>query len=170
MEFRPHRPPAPLREFVAAEQKLERMGWRIPPSYKEFLHCQDGGKPVRTEFAFSQHGRFQTSLVRTFLGVTPSPNGDIIDTLDLLGDRMLTGVLPIGDDPVGNLICLDGRDGRDGPMLFWDHERETEPPSDANLFRVAPDLATFLESLTVPEELPPLPPRPSRLRRLFGRD
>jgi hypothetical protein len=169
IEIENSRPPAPLRELVAAEQELERMGWRIPPSYKEFLAHQDGGEPVRMQFAFTQHGRAQESLVRTFLGVAPAPNGDIVETLELLGDRMLTGVLPIGNDPVGNLICLDGRDGRDGPVLFWDHERETEPPSDANLFELAPDLPTFLESLTPPDELPPTPPPPSRLRRLFGR-
>jgi hypothetical protein len=169
MELADHRPPAPLRDLVAAEQRLERMGWRIPPSYREFLAHQDGGEPVVSEFAFTQHGRDQESLVRTFLGVTPSHNGDIVETLELLGDRMLAGVLPIGDDPMGNLICLDGRDGRDGPVLFWDHERETEPPSDANLFELAPDLESFLESLTPPEELPAPPPQPSRLRRLFAR-
>jgi hypothetical protein len=71
---------------------------------------------------------------------------------------------------LGNLICLDGRDGRDGPVLFRDHERETEPPSDANLFELAPDLEAFLESLAPPEELPAPPsPPPSRLRRLFAR-
>src|SRR4051794_17889406 len=166
MEFSEHRPPAPLSELVAAENELAAMGWRIPPSYKEFLHHQDGGKPVRSQFEYTEAGRERVGIVRTFLGIGPSPNGDIIDTLKLLGDRVPAGVLPLGDDGIGNLVCLDGRDGRDGPVLIWAHERETEPPSEANLFPVAPDLAIFLETLTLPDELPPLPPRTSRLRRL----
>ena len=63
-------------------------------------------------------------------------------------DRVPPGVTVIADDPGGNHICLDGRDGGDGPVLFWDHDYESDPPDEANLYVIAPDLETFLDRLT----------------------
>jgi hypothetical protein len=168
IQIRDERPPVPPERLAEAEARLAEIGTRIPPSYRAFLAEQDGGKPVRNAFSFQQHDREQHDLVRLFFGIAESPNGDLVSEADLARDRLPADVLPIATDSFDNLIVLDGREGRDGPVLFWDHEFQSDPPSEDDLFWVAPDLETFLTELEedVDEE-----PRPERkgLRRLFRR-
>jgi hypothetical protein len=169
IETRDERPPVPADALAAAEARLAEIGTRIPPSYKAFLAEQDGGKPVRNVFAFRQRDRDQEDLVRLFFGIAESPNGDLVSAADTARDSLPADVLPIATDNFGNLILLDGRDGSDGPVLFWDHEFQSDPPSEDDLFWVAPDLEAFLRELSEDDDEPP-PPEPRRgLGRLFGR-
>jgi hypothetical protein len=166
------RPPVSAAELEAAEQRLADLGHPIPPSYRTFLTEQDGGRPIRDVFSFEQDNRRQEDAVKKFLGVAPpaAPGAtNLVITVEILMDRVPYGVLPIAKDHVGNLICLDGRDGRDGPVYFWDHEYEGDPPDEANLYEIAPDLQTFLSSLYEDPD-PPNPARKrGRLQRLLGR-
>jgi hypothetical protein len=110
IEFTEARPPVSSEDMAAAEQRLAELGHHIPPSYKAFLAEQDGGKPARNYFAFRQDDRDQEDLVRLFYGIAESPNGDLVDragTADLPA-----GMLPIATDWFGNLVVLDGREGR----------------------------------------------------------
>jgi cell wall assembly regulator SMI1 len=167
IEFRDDRPPAPAADLAEAERRLAELGQRIPPSYRALLAEQDGGRPVRARFAFQQEDRDQVDSVKWFLGVAPAPDGDLVETAEALWQRVPAGVLPIAPDPVGNFVCLDGREGRDGPVLLWDHEYEGEQADDANLYEVAPDLEAFLAGL-VEKPVPAAAP-PQRRFRLFGR-
>jgi hypothetical protein len=163
-------PAASASDLTAADEALARLGHTIPPSYRAFLAVHDGGTPVRDVFHFEQDDQAQSSLVQRFLGVAPTDalTGNLVGNARLLGERVPAGVLPIADDPFGNLVCIDARGGRDGPVLFWDHEYEGDPPDEANLYALAPDLQTFLDGLT--ERPPPPEPAPrSGLRRWFGR-
>jgi hypothetical protein len=166
------RPPAAAGDLEAAEARLDELGHRIPPSYRAFLAEHDGGEPVRGYFRFTQNDRDEEDMVQEFLGVAPvePPRLNLADTAGVLGDGVPSGVLAIAPDPLGNYVCLDTRDGRDGPVLFWDHEEGFDPPDESNLHEIAPDLQTFLDSLTEqPQQTPAPPPRPGGLRRLFGR-
>jgi SMI1 / KNR4 family (SUKH-1) len=147
IEIRDQRPPVSAERLTEAEARLAAIGTRIPPSYKAFLARQDGGKPVRNRFSFRQRDRDQEDFVRLFYGVGESPNGDLVSSAQTARDNLPADVLPIATDNFGNLILLDGRDGRDGAVLFWDHEFQSDPPSEDDLVRVAPDLATFLAEL-----------------------
>jgi hypothetical protein len=157
------RAPVPSAELEAAERRLADLGHPIPPSYREFLTQHDGGRPVNYCFSFEHEDRTLEEVVKKFFGVAPPASRgatNLVSTVEILMDRVPYGVLPIACDPFGNLICLDGRDGRDGPVYFWDHEYEGEPPDEANLYEIAPDLQTFLDSLY--ED--PDPPNPARKR------
>jgi hypothetical protein len=171
IEIRDDRPPVPAEALAAAEARLAELGHPIPPSYKAFLADQDGGKPVRGVFSFRQYDREDSDRVRLFYGIAESPNGDLVAQAEMMAGRLPQGVLPIAGDSFGNVVVLDGRDGSDGPILFWDHERETDLPDESDLFWVAPDLSTFLDQLEAPPEEPPAEPEPERTgwRRLFGR-
>lgn len=166
------RPPATAADLEAAEARLAELGHRIPESYRAFLAEHDGGEPVRAYYRFEQNERDEEDMVQTFLGVAPvdPPLMNLLDTAGVLGDGVPSGVLPIAPDPLGNYVCLDARDGRDGPVLFWDHEEGFDPPDDSNLHEIAPDLQTFLASLTERTETVP-PPQPQRTgwRRVLGR-
>jgi cell wall assembly regulator SMI1 len=161
-------PPVPPAELEAAQQRLAELGHPIPPSYRSFLTEHDGGVPVKDRFSFEHEDRTMHEVVQTFLGVAPPTSRHGMNLVDIVGLREAfpKGVVPIADDPFGNHICLDGRDGRDGPVYFWDHEYEGEEADFANLYLIAPDLRTFLSLL----HEDPDPPRPRRRRRwLFGR-
>jgi hypothetical protein len=157
--------------LAAAEERLTALGHQIPPSYKAFLAEQDGGKPVRGMFAFRQNDREQRDSVRLFYGIAESPNGDLVTETETMAGRLPSGVLPIAGDSLGNLVVIDGRDGNDGPVLFWDHEFETDLPDESDLFWVAPDLSTFLDQLEEEPEPSSAEPEPEKTgwRRLFGR-
>jgi cell wall assembly regulator SMI1 len=148
IEFIEDQPPVSAERLAAAEEQLAALGQRIPQSYKAFLAEHDGGEPVRNQFSFEGEGELENGEVQVFLGIAPSPDGDLVSKAKVMRDRVPPGVIVIADDPGGNHICLDGRDGRDGPVLFWDHDYESDPPDEANLYEVAPDLQTFLDSLT----------------------
>jgi hypothetical protein len=177
IEFEEHRPPAPPEALADTERRLAARGHRIPPSYRAFLAEQDGGRPVKDTFYFEQRDRRQSSGVSTFLGAQPRPGGsltsDLAGVVELVGD-IPPGILPIADDEVGNYVCIDTRDGRDGPVLFWDHEEgfDDDEVDFSNLYEIAPDLQTFLDGLTEPEPLPVEPVVVSTAkgwRKLFSR-
>jgi hypothetical protein len=173
IEFKEHRPPASPEALADTERRLAARGHRIPPSYRAFLAEQDGGRPVKDTFYFEQHDRRQSSGVSSFLGVETAPGGDLASVVELVGD-IPPGILPIAGDPLGNFVCIDAREGRDGPVLFWDHEEgfDDDEVDFSNLYEIAPDLQTFLDGLT---EAPPLPEEPVVVstakgwRRLFSR-
>jgi SMI1-KNR4 cell-wall len=160
IEIRDERPPVSAEALAEAEAQLAKLGHHIPPSYKAFLAEQDGGDPVRDVFRFRERDRDQQDTIRLFYGIAESPNGDLVDragSADVPG-----GLLPIATDAFGNLVVLDGREGRDGPVLFWDHD-----VGDEEMHWLAPDLQTFLDGLEEDTYEPP-PPKKG-LRRLFGR-
>jgi len=168
-ELKEPRPPATPEALAEAEQRLAELGHRIPPSYRAFLAEQDGGRPVKDTFTFEQHDREQSSRVAGLLGVEPAPYGDLVRTAGLVGD-IPPGVLPIAADEFGNYVCLDAREDRDGPVLFWDHEEgfDDGEVDDSNLYEIAPGLQAFLDGLTEKPALPPAEPKPRGLKRLFG--
>jgi hypothetical protein len=169
IEFLEHQPPVSSAALATAEKRLAELGHHIPPSYRAFLAEHNGGEPVRAVFSFQQDNKDQSDSVKVFFGIAPSPDGDLVDAAESVSGRVPAEVLPIGEDSFGNLICLDGREGRDGPVLFWDHEHEGEPPDEANLYEIAPDLQTFLNSLYEDPDPPVVPQQQTGWRRLFGR-
>jgi SMI1 / KNR4 family (SUKH-1) len=128
-------------------------------------------------FQVEFEGRRQSSGVSEFLGVEPSPSGsltgNLVGVVEIVGD-IPPGILPIASDETGNFVCIDTRESRDGPVLFWDHEEgfDDDEVDYSNLHEIAPDLQTFLDGLT---EAPPLPYKPVVVstakgwRRLFSR-
>jgi len=169
IEFANERPPVASDELADAERRLSELGQHIPRSYKTFLAHHDGGRPVENSFSYERDDREIGNVVNAFLGIAPMPGGNLIETAMSMWERIPAGVLPIAEDQVGNLICLDGRDGRDGPVLFWDHEYEGDPPDEANLYEIAPDLQTFLDTLIKDPDPPQVSAAPKGWRRILGR-
>jgi hypothetical protein len=157
--MRDHRPPVSPGRLAEVQAKLAELGHPIPPSYREFLSDHDGGDPVRDHFTFRQGDRDEHDVVQWFYGIEPSPEGDLVEIVELIPGRFLAGTLPIVADASGNYLLLDRRDGRDGPVWFWDHDLQVDPPDQSNLFWVATDLHSFLDRLVeVPDPAPPVAP------------
>jgi SMI1 / KNR4 family (SUKH-1) len=173
IELKEPRPPASPEALAATERRLSELGHRIPPSYRAFLAEQDGGRPVRNVFTFEQNDRRQSSRVAAFLGVEPAPDGDLAGVAGRVGD-IPPGILPIAGDEFGNYVCLDAREGGDGPVLFWDHEEgfDDDEVDFSNLHEIAPDFQAFLDGL-IERRARPLQPQVESTaqgwRKLFSR-
>ncbi len=130
-------------------RKLERkIGVMLPPDYREFLRRYNGGRPEPDGF-WIEKGSY-SSGVHQFYGLHDGPAWLSIDTY--AGPERYgvpEGLLPIGDDGIGNFICIglvgEGR----GAIYFIDHEIHpyAEPDSFEGVTEVAGSFSEFLSRL-----------------------
>jgi hypothetical protein len=66
--------------------------------------------------------------------------------------RIPKELLPIGDDPYGNLHCLGIRSDEAGKIYFWDHEGPGEEDDWRGITLVAHSFADFIDRLIKEEE------------------
>lgn len=110
-----------------------RLGYRLPPDYREFLLNYNGGHPVvgtvkgredRSDIPY-QHG----DSIHTFL-MLPSNEGEVspfqqLKTSEEIGWSLPKNLLPIADDAGGNCFAID-LDSSGGLVRFIDHESSDE--------------------------------------------
>jgi hypothetical protein len=113
----------------------------LPDDYREFLLRYNGGHP--------DPAAFRGSSVNGFFGFCQKHHC-LLCNYYMLQSRFPFGVIPIGDDAGGNIICLTVSKPEHGKVLFWDHERGEDPESFTYL---AGSFAEFLQTLSdVPSE------------------
>lgn len=121
----------------------------IPPAYRAFLLQHNGGHPDPADFRFAD-STGDGGSVAAFLGVNAPDFMDLEHHLHVYRNRIPPTLFPIARDPGGNLIPLATAGPDHGTVYFWDHEAEAEegdPPTTANLTRIAANFAGFLSSL-----------------------
>lgn len=93
------------------------------------------------------------SILNNLYGVLPDTPMEDLATLYLdYQGRISSELLPIGEDPGGNIICLGIKGERHDKIYFWDHHGEIVPengeePGYSNLFFVADSFDEFFFSL-----------------------
>lgn len=127
-----------------------KMGYRFPLDYLEFLKNNNGGFPQKKVFLIND-AQGQDSL-SVFFGVDLANNYISIDYLyENFGDRFPNGVIPIGEDPGGNYVCINLSDESYGRIYFYDNEIENENDDGKltwdNLYLIAASFTEFLEKL-----------------------
>jgi hypothetical protein len=111
---------------------------RIPPDYRKFLTCQNGGAPVERNFEFGT-GPYQDSVLREFFSLK-----GLKHALTVYRGRIPDSAFPIAADQFDNLIVISRARGSKNQVLFWDHEQELH---NGPLSPVAKNLASFLKML-----------------------
>jgi cell wall assembly regulator SMI1 len=138
--YRSRESPASLELIHRLEQ---RIGASLPPSYRDYLTEQDGGRLADNSEA-----------AKTVFGLGDVPDwANIWDKLDTYQGRIPTWLLPVAQDEYGNLFTISLRSQDNGSVWFWDHEEEAnegEPPSEGNIHYKTADWPTFLNQLTPP--------------------
>jgi hypothetical protein len=151
LTFERTRPPT---DEASVRRLEERLAAELPGDYRRFILATNGGRLAET--LCLEQGDV---VVEEFYGFDWPEHGGVYDLywhLDVLGERLLPGLLPVAGDPFGNSLCLSVRERDFGSIYFWDHELETEPASEANLTLLAPTFDAFVDALgACPEvELP----------------
>jgi hypothetical protein len=127
--------------------KFEReISAQLPTDYREFLLKHNGGSPKPNSFKIADGS---TSCVNWLFGLgSVSNDHSIRKELINYHDRIPKELLPIGDDPGGNVICLSIRGKTMGHVFFWDHEEEAdEDPTWENVHLIANSFNEFLNIL-----------------------
>src|SRR5688572_8145958 len=111
---------------VTAEviQQIERkLGYDLPADYAEFLstygcHGPDG-------YALFQYvdiyPKGSQGILNVFFGVDPGSADDLLQNHEQYQGRIPSNLLPIADDPGGNIICICVQGENKGAVYFWDH-------------------------------------------------
>jgi cell wall assembly regulator SMI1 len=130
--------PVTEEQIVALEQKLK---FRLPRDYREFLLLHNGGSPEPGGFLINvKQGE---SNLDTLFGITSDRSYDLwANALDALEDTD-GSFLPIGEDPGGNQVYMSLHPDRYGQIVFRDHERQ----GAESLFPIASNFSEFLAEL-----------------------
>ncbi len=111
-------------------QLEQTIGYNLPDDYKVFL-TNYGGVAFYSYPSFAIQGTTKpdsASILDTCYGILPGYPLEDIATLhaDYKG-RIPADLLPVGEDPGGNIICLGLVGERNGKVYFWDHHGEMVP-------------------------------------------
>jgi hypothetical protein len=120
----------------------------LPVDYCDFLLINNGGNPIPSFFWIipDQDG----SGVNQFYGLHDDPE---FPSLHTYAGKERYGVpksiLPIGDDGLGNLICLGINSSNFGKVFFFDHDihPNNDCESTKGISKVANSFSEFLLSL-----------------------
>jgi hypothetical protein len=140
-------PDEPAGEAAVADFE-SRIGHPLPDDYQQFLRMYNGGKPKPSGFRFVlRRGHYSDSVVNWLYAIGGMQGLDLEWNRDTFSHRMPRDLLPIGEDPGGNQICLGIAGDVRGKIYFWDHEREAGGDW-SNVDLVADSFDAFLRGLT----------------------
>ena len=125
------------------------VGKPFPPEYRAFLLAHNGGRP-ESAIVDIDNCPAGAGVVQMFLGVTGPIESETVEwSWKVFQGRIPERLLPVADDPFGNLFCLS-LDGQDrGCVFFLDRYEDSPAP-----YLVAKSWNEFLGQLRAftPEE------------------
>jgi cell wall assembly regulator SMI1 len=130
----------------------ERLGAALPAEYRQFLPKWGGALlPGYVQFPVSGDPPFGGGAILDVLfGLLPGDGYDVAENLRAVAGRLPGDLLPVAQDPGGNLICLGVRGARTGRVFFWDHNAALFGRDEGqSVYPVAASWGEFLEALHV---------------------
>ena len=126
---------------------LERMlSIKLPAAYKDFLEQYNGGAIRPNSFRYMDVDSQQLGWIDSLYGIAEEANRySLLKNWKICRKNLPDRMIPIGEDGVGNYICISVAGSDIGKVYYMLHEW---PPEDEdNLFLIADDFNAFLESL-----------------------
>jgi hypothetical protein len=147
LDFEVFYPPASEDAVLALEKFV---GAPLPTDYRAFLLTYNGGRVEPSVFSMQNCPNSTHGILNWLFGLHGGEYYDLLAAIDTYRDRVPPNLLPIGDDPGGNLICLSLSGSDRGAVYFWDHEdeaEEDEAPSYENMYLIGNSFESFMDSL-----------------------
>lgn len=128
------------------------IGCSLPESYRRFLLDYNGGRPEPAHFPVTWKGqpfatRFPYDSVHFLFGFVEGGPGDIIRNFQDYRERIPEGMIPVGNDPGGNLLLLGCTEPNIGKVFLWVQDEEAdegEKPDYRNVGFIADSFDDFL--------------------------
>ena len=120
----------------------------LPQGYKEFLLKYNGGHV--DPYFYPIQGLYNNPFgqIQLFFGINHPIECCRPDwNYEVFNNRMPHGFFPIACEDGGNIICLSLKGSAQGGVFYWNHDEETEPPTFANVYKIADSFEHFMESL-----------------------
>jgi hypothetical protein len=122
---------------------------KLPEDYREFLKQYNGGQPDPRRVSFEEKGQTRSVEVFQLRGVHSGAHS-LNALIDTNLTRIVSGMLPIGDDGQKNLFLIRTQEPHLGAIYFWDHDGQELPPSQENIYLIATSFTNFLHMLHAP--------------------
>ena len=94
-----------------------QLGISFPNDFIETIKRYDGGYPLKKNISIGGKGEILNNLV-SFDDEDESFILDIVNDTEFLAG---SGLVPIAEDPFGNLFCYEFENSQ-SKIVFWDHE------------------------------------------------
>ena len=137
-----------------------QLGVTLPEDYFHFLCENDHCYTEADTFSFIEDGEQQLGMLHGFFGFDAPSYANIVEHLAVRKGRVPSFMLPIATDPGGNDILIGIKGEHRGQIYFWQHDWEYDEEQDegtvddywGNLYFIAPDFKSFINSLYEDEE------------------
>ena len=121
----------------------------LPQEYKSFLLKTNGGEPSIRKFK-TRDGKITSHLMLLFpLFESVFPNLANHYATYNIGNKIPKSLLPIGEDPIKNLICISISGDDVGSIYYWsmDEEDDNYKPSFKRIKFVSESYDKFINNL-----------------------
>ena len=112
---------------------------QLPKDYVDFLLKHNGGQPTQNHFLkkdSNDEPLFDFNL-NVFFGLGENDTSyDILTMFSIYCDRMPEELLPIGDDGVGNIICIGIHGAHYGKVFMWWKSGQVDEGDEPNFENV----------------------------------
>jgi hypothetical protein len=132
-------------EYISALENA--LSTTLPSGYRSFVEAIKAPLGIYSPSFDAEGG--EGSVVSVFFAEDPKKSYDLLDTHRRYMGRVPSSLLPIANDPGGNLVCIGIAAPDLGKVYFWDHERESTSgfPHRDNIFKIADSFGTFIDQL-----------------------
>ena len=129
-------------ELAMAEDTL---GYALPDEYRRFLLRHNGGRPAPEFFPIEGLDKNPYGAMKMFFGIGHAEEScDLLSNADVMAGMLPEGLLPIGCDNSGSLVCLGVYGEYQDRVLFWDYY--DDGPPEERLYSIADTFVDFLAS------------------------
>lgn len=103
------------------KQIQDFLGISFPKDFISIIKKYDGGYPEPNKITFNG----STEIVNNLISFLKSDESFILDILEETEFLKETKLIPIAEDPFGNLFCFDFNNGKD-EIVFWNGEKHKD--------------------------------------------
>ncbi len=129
----------------------ERLKIVLPIDYSEFILKHNGGTPKRNRFIHESDSNLDFHVHFLGIGTKGQTSNDLLTVYAFTFEEVPEQILPIGDNGIGDLICIGVKEEYYGKVYYWykdDRVEEGETPTFDNVELLTNSFQDFLDRLT----------------------